>query len=185
MSKNLEDYVGRICGSFEIIGFAGKNKYGSRFWFGKCHCGQERKLRTSLISGGGKRKATQCNVCTKRNGILANQTQSIIPHRFWKRFCDQAARRKIDVTISKDEAYALFVKQEMKCAITHDDLYFTLFRANFNRYTNASLDRIDSKQVYSIDNVQWVHKTINMMKGTLSQAEFLMWCRKVANKERG
>jgi len=182
MSKTLEDYVGKVCGSFEIIGFAGKNKYGSRFWLGKCRCGRERKLRTSLISGGGMRKATQCNICTKRNGILANQTQKFIPHRFWKRLCDQAARRKIDITISKDEAYILFVKQGMKCALSNEDLYFTLFRTNFNRYTNASLDRIDSSRPYTIDNVQWVHKSINMMKGTLSQVEFLEWCRKVTTK---
>ena len=48
----------------------------------------------------------------------------------------------------------------------------------------ASLDRIDSSRGYVPENVQWVHKVINRMKGTLSDDEFKSWCRTVAAQRR-
>jgi hypothetical protein len=41
------------------------------------------------------------------------------------------------------------------------------------------LDRIESEGHYTIDNVQWVHKTVNMMKWKISQEEFVYFCRKI------
>lgn len=46
-------------------------------------------------------------------------------------------------------------------------------------WQTASLDRINSSIGYTIDNVQWVHKKINMMKMDLSQEEFINYCRLV------
>lgn len=43
-----------------------------------------------------------------------------------------------------------------------------------------SIDRIDSNGVYEEGNVQWVDKRINMMKGTLSNEEFIELCTMVA-----
>jgi hypothetical protein len=52
--------------------------------------------------------------------------------------------------------------------------------------TTASLDRIDSSKGYTIDNVQWVHKTVNLMKRELNQQDFIDICNKISyyNKER-
>ena len=36
----------------------------------------------------------------------------------------------------------------------------------------ASLDRIDSKKGYTIDNIQWVHKDVNKMKMDLQEEDF-------------
>ena len=46
--------------------------------------------------------------------------------------------------------------------------------------TTASLDRIDSKKGYTIDNVQWVYKKINMMKQNYDQKEFVNLCCLIA-----
>ena len=40
----------------------------------------------------------------------------------------------------------------------------------------ASLDRIDSTKSYNVGNVQWVHKDINFMKGSLSENKFIEYC---------
>ena len=50
----------------------------------------------------------------------------------------------------------------------------------FNEYgvdITASLDRIDSLKGYTEDNVQWVHKHINFMKGSLSENKFIEYCK--------
>lgn len=46
---------------------------------------------------------------------------------------------------------------------------------------NMSIDRINSDIGYEEGNIQWVDKRINMMKGSLSNEEFIELCTKVAN----
>ena len=48
----------------------------------------------------------------------------------------------------------------------------------------ASLDRIDRTKGYEPGNVQWVHKIVNDMKGTLKDADFIAWCGAVASHVR-
>jgi hypothetical protein len=43
----------------------------------------------------------------------------------------------------------------------------------------ASVDRIDSSKGYFLDNIRWVHKTINYMKMDLEDIEFLNLCRNI------
>lgn len=45
---------------------------------------------------------------------------------------------------------------------------------------NLSIDRKDSYKGYTLDNIQLVDKRINMMKGSLSDEEFVDLCVKVA-----
>lgn len=45
----------------------------------------------------------------------------------------------------------------------------------------ASLDRIDSQKGYTTNNVQWVHKDIQLMKMQLTEQKFIELCRLVAN----
>lgn len=75
------------------------------------------------------------------------------------------------------DAWKLFEKQNRKCALTGEELTFS--KKNNEYDGTASLDRIDSSKGYTLDNVQWVHKKINMMKWDLKQDEFISWCKKV------
>jgi hypothetical protein len=48
----------------------------------------------------------------------------------------------------------------------------------------ASLDRIDNDMGYQDDNVQLVHKEINMMRGSLSTDRFKELCVLVTDKAK-
>ena len=48
-----------------------------------------------------------------------------------------------------------------------------------------SLDRIDNNKGYIEENVQWVHKDINMMKRIYSQDYFIYMCKLVAECNSG
>ena len=48
------------------------------------------------------------------------------------------------------------------------------------RGPTASLDRKDSSLGYTLDNIQWVHRTVNKIKLDLQQDEFVEWCKRVA-----
>ena len=73
----------------------------------------------------------------------------------------------------------LFLKQNKKCALTGIDIHFPETAKEHSKGT-ASLDRIDSSKPYNADNVQWVHKTVGMMKLAFTQTEFIEWCKLIA-----
>lgn len=50
--------------------------------------------------------------------------------------------------------------------------------------TTISLDRIDSTKGYIEGNVQWVHKSVNIMKSTLTQEQFINFCKLVAENNK-
>ena len=47
----------------------------------------------------------------------------------------------------------------------------------------ASFDRIDNSKGYEVGNIQWVHKEINMMRGTLSVDRFIELCEFVVSNK--
>ena len=178
----IRHYVGKQVGGYTVLRLEGRTKYGSREWLCRCRCGYERLFPTSFLSGNGRRHATQCPDCTLEALVLQNRTVTELPHRFWKRLVDQAKRRKIQVKVTQEQAAELFHSQGGKCALSGVPLHFTNLRTNFNRYTTASLDRIDSTIPYQEGNIQWVHKEVNMMKGRLSPTVFKEWCCRIAGE---
>ncbi len=96
----------------------------------------------------------------------------------------------IPFTISQQYLWDLFIKQDRKCALS--GLHLTL--KTYNKWTStgksrhpdgslvsASIDRIDSRFGYVEGNVQWVHKTVNIMKNCLTDSDFIWMCKKIAN----
>lgn len=100
---------------------------------------------------------------------------------FWARIKSNAKQknRLVDVTIK--DCWEIFLKQNRQCALSGIELVFS---NKFNE-TTASLDRIDCSKDYIDGNVQWVHKTINLMKRTLSDEQFIEFCQQVSEHQKG
>lgn len=179
----LNGLVGKTFGSWTVVAFVGKNRYNSRSWLCRCRCGSERTFLTSYLSGNGKRKATKCKKCELRDFELNNRTTENIPDRFWNKFLHTALKRNIIVSITKEQAFDKYRKQDGRCNLSGLPLYFTKLTSRYWRYTNASIDRIDSTKPYALDNIQWLEKRINMMKQAYSQHEFVALCKLVAKTE--
>ena len=67
----------------------------------------------------------------------------------------------------------LITKQEFRCALTGVKI----------TPENAVVDHIEpiaNGGDHSIENLQWVHKEVNRMKGSMEQSEFIDICRKVS-----
>lgn len=92
-------------------------------------------------------------------------------------------RKPIELTITKEYAWNLFLKQNRKCALSGLDIKFP--SKNKDKSYTASLDRIDSSKGYIEGNVQWVHKDINMMKRIYNNDYFIEMCRLVNNNNNG
>lgn len=85
-------------------------------------------------------------------------------------------RERIKLLITRDQAFQLLRQQKFKCALSGQ--FITTRGAN----CSASLDRIDSNGHYEIGNVQWLHKSVNIMKNALPQAHFIHLCKLIAEK---
>jgi hypothetical protein len=97
---------------------------------------------------------------------------------WWSKYETGASYRNIDWNITIDDGVELFQKQNGKCALTGLELTCS---GDFSDIT-ASLDRINNNIGYTIGNIQFVHKDINMMRGTLSMERFIELCKSVADR---
>ena len=162
----------------------GTNKYGHYYWKLKCDCGNEHRcLGSSLVSG----YTTRCTECTKKRWLDQNHTRAILigdlTSAWWsahvvKRangYNSKAKKKLYELSITMEEAWELFEKQNRKCALSGLDLTFPKSREPYGG--TASLDRIDSKKDYVTGNVQWVHKDINSMKNSFDQDYFISLCK--------
>jgi hypothetical protein len=99
-----------------------------------------------------------------------------------KNECNRKSRQ-LEFNVTIEYLWDLFLRQDGYCAITGYPLQWGKHNTIKNKATGrtASLDRIDSSQGYTENNIQWVHKDVNLIKYILSQDEFIHWCKLVAN----
>lgn len=94
-----------------------------------------------------------------------------------------ANKRNIDFKININDIWNKYLEQGGVCALTGKPIFFS---RNIKKIEQtASVDRIDSSVGYIKDNIQIVHKNINLMKNTLSNQEFINLCKLIyENKGR-
>lgn len=73
---------------------------------------------------------------------------------------------------------AMYDEQDGQCA--YSGLPIGWSSAKWNH--TASIDRIDNDKGYTEDNVQLVHKDVNMMRGSLDDQRFKELCALIADK---
>lgn len=170
-----------------VISLCEKDKDGKVCYLCKCKCGNYRKVRRSyLLSGRTKSCGCGKNVATAKTGkrtiqfAIAAKKQFVgdLSGALWNRIKYNALARKLEVKMTKEYAWELFLTQNKKCALTGLDLYLDPHNVNRNKVT-ASLDRIDSNRGYVEGNVQWVHKDVNLMKNGFPESYFKKICEMV------
>lgn len=124
-----------------------------------------------------KRNTTGCSACSKLNA--AKGVDSIywkggkhISAIFLSNVARGARKRNIGCSISIAELDTLWEQQNGRCAYTNRVL-------DLGSDCTASLDRIDSSKGYYLANVQFVHKTVNVMKWALPEDEFLKFIAEI------
>lgn len=91
---------------------------------------------------------------------------------------NKARKRKLEWSISIKDLWNLFLKQQKQCSYLKEKLIFStnaLKRKGIIQ--TASLDRIDSKKGYTLNNIEWVHKEVQMMKKDMNKQMFLNWIK--------
>jgi predicted DNA-binding protein YlxM (UPF0122 family) len=92
-----------------------------------------------------------------------------------------AKARNLEWSITGEDAWNLFLKQNRQCALSGVDLVMCDTCLTKKTQT-ASLDRVDSSKGYLLSNIQWIHKDLNKMKWNLKQEDFIKWCKIIADR---
>lgn len=180
MGKCIEHKAGDRFGSWTIIE-RGELKNNCLWWICKCECGLIKsvlgsRLRTgdSLACKSCSGKRTSSKRCGSQHPLWTGYGE--ISGNYWSHMLRHAKNRGYVVEITIEEAWTLFLAQDRKCALSGVEL-------KFGKDQTASLDRIDSSIGYVTENIQWVHKDVNWMKGEMPDADFISWCRLVADRQ--
>lgn len=162
------------------------DKWGNVKWKCLCVCGKIVHV-TSLSLRTRNTKSCGCKQYSDRSMLYGNKAGTWtgykdLPGSKWKTILRQAKQRGIFVDVTIEQIWQRFVKQGRKCALSGEELFFDL--PGKKSSGTASLDRVDYKKGYTTDNIQWVHKDVNMMKWKLTQNRFLQLCKKITQNSQ-
>lgn len=156
----------------------GGSEVRSAHWFVECECGLRSWRNASRLLEG---KTNGCKACCRNSDGENSRIVSFV-----RKFRRSATERGIDFSENITPLFVenLFTAQDKKCAVSGVDISF-LDKWKDQKGYSCSLDRIDSKLPYTIENVQLVHKVVNMIKWTLSTQELIEWAEIIVKHNKG
>lgn len=174
----IKDLENKQFGQLTVIKSVGRDKFNRVKWECLCSCGKTTIVdSTNLIEG-----------ITQSCGCLKHLTHD--KSKKWKGYKDiskvqwsfiknGALVRDIPFNITIEDGWEQYTKQNGRCALTGLILDFNKQHDKYNG--SASLDRINPNKGYTKDNIQWVHKYVNIMKWSFTTEEFIKMCKLVVD----
>lgn len=164
--------VGQVIGDLTVVETDARHRNRADYVRLLCACGKEAWAQPGELAAGGR---VSCGCRKKLTGASNRKWKGHgeISGKTWSHIRGHARTRGIDFGITIEDAWAAYVRQDGRCALSGEPL---VLRGDIT----ASLDRVDSKRGYTLDNIQWVHKVLNHMKMSIDQDDFVAWCRRVA-----
>ena len=134
-------------------------------------------------SGGHKYCSPECGYEAANPRNLAEYQYKLISGN-WRKYFTRLVQKKGREQLTADILLFLLGAQNTSCALTGEPLTCILIKG-VQTWTNASIDRIDPKQGYTLDNIQLVTRRANLMKSNLSMEDFIKLCRQIAERGDG
>lgn len=174
LDKAKTELVGKRSGKLLAIKWLRTEK-SKNIWLCKCDCGN----MTEVIRSNFNFRTKSCGRCV---GIYAtkNNFYEEIPGFLIYQISQSAKVRNMSYELKPEFLWDLFLNQSRKCKLSGRQINF----GHNGATTTASLDRIDSKKGYTEDNVQWVHKDVNIIKNKYSESYFIELCSDIYNKNK-
>lgn len=180
-NKKYKDFTGQKIDYLTIIKIHENNN--GVIWECLCDCGTIVYRSSNSLSNQSNKYAKSCDCQRYKIGSQNASWKGYerISLTYWNTIINNAKARKIEMKISIEDAWELFLQQDGKCALTKIDLNFS--EDNEFKNSNLSLDRIDSSLPYEKRNIQWLLKPINIMKYNLEQEYFIYLCKLIASHD--
>jgi hypothetical protein len=183
----ITDVKGKIFGKLFVDSFSHTDKHRHAVWNCTCACGNKTKVVGNSLRMG---KILSCGCNSFRKGLENPHFTGCgeISGYMWCHVKAAARKRSIKFMLSVERAWGLFLQQNRRCALSGVELRFSEPNLSWKeraKRTTASLDRKNPAKGYTLGNVQWVHKKVNLMKHVSTDKEFIEWCRAVAKYQEG
>ena len=195
MKSKLYQMIGHKYGmlTIEKVFKNGRTKQGSNKWYLKavCDCGKHHITHAHSVKAG---RTTSCGC--RRDQYQKNSGENHpnftgykeIRGKTYSTIKRRANERGLNFNLPIEFLWELYEKQNYLCALSGIEI--TWFDKTMSGYEGGkrctvSVDRIDSNKGYTKNNVQLVHKEVNIMKNVFSQKHFIDMCSKIANYSQG
>lgn len=182
--SRFEKLIGHTINDWTVIGNALVKGKASKVLC-KCKCGKEQLVICARLEN---KKSKGCRSCHPVNGANSHLFKGVgeISISYLKNIVDGAKSRNLTMNVNGQQLWELYLTQNKKCALTGLDLDFGKHTHGYKtklQSQTASLDRINSSLGYNIENLQWVHKHINMMKNKYDNDYFKQMCKLVTEND--
>lgn len=94
-----------------------------------------------------------------------------VGYNWFSKYFERSSRKHTG-TITIQDAYNKLEAQGFRCALSGIPLAWS-------EDSGMSIDRIDSDKEYDLDNIQIVHKNVNLMKNHFDQDYFIEVCKRI------
>ena len=178
----MEVKIVSTIGNWEVLSERYKK---DNIWYNDCQCicGTIRPVRNWWLTHS---KTFSCG-CSNTKGRFKSKCVGELSLSYFTSFKFNRKSKNIYFSeeITLDYLWELFLKQNRKCAISGVDIFLNPRWSKQNKgqqteiIQTASIDRINNSLGYTKDNIQWVHKDINYMRGGLSIETFVAFCKEV------
>jgi len=176
------DMIGQVFDKLTVIEEHSKTRSGHTRYVCSCSCGNT----TNVLGTHLRQKVTRSCGCITPKKAARKEWKGFegISGTFWSHHVvrsangDKGRRKVLELSVTKEQAWQLYLDQNKKCKFSGIDIKFP--ERTKDKSWTASLDRIDSSIGYTLENVQWVHKDINMMKRIYSNDYFITMCKLIA-----
>ena len=154
-------------------------KRGDGRWCKPCpSCNEEQDYLRKNYAIQSFNLGKTCKKCSNRKTDNCHRGYTGFVRTSWfTKFSTHAEIRKLEFSITIEDVNQLYLAQNKKCGLSGLDIGW----AEVGQSHTASIDRIDSTKGYTLENIQLVHKDINMMKQQYDNDYFIKMCALVAN----
>ena len=167
--KNANKLKGHRFERLVVIEYGGVDKFQKILLKCLCDCGKtvivnHASLKRNLTTSCGCYKMEKC----RKKGYKE------ISYTYYKKMRDGALSRFLEFEISLEDIWDQYILQNRTCALSGVSIIFHPDR-NKQKLQTASVDRIESSLGYTKENIQIVHKRVNIMKGNMTNNELKFW----------
>lgn len=138
----------------------------------ECECGVQKKVSCYSLLKGTSKQCSKCGNSLKKGKNPAWRGYGDVPGKYLGKIKRSAKQKGLEFNLDLVFLYELYIRQGGKCSLSMVSIDFDV--------NKASLDRVDSTRGYTKDNVQWLHKHVNIMKNSFPQDMFIYLCNKVS-----
>lgn len=173
--------VGQRYGRLVVVGEAEPSANSKRMWSVVCDCGVAKSVQANnLVSGN----SASCGRCTRNRGRRRRPDGEVNRDQAFKALLRGAQRRNLKVSIMFADWLQLSQQDCRYCGTEPSNNYCLRYSDNGEprsglAFVYNGLDRVDSGQGYTHDNVVPCCIHCNRAKNARSLEEFLQWVRRV------